>query len=288
MLAPAVIFMLVFAYTPLLGWLIAFKQYQIGWGIWEAKWQGFKQFVFFFSQTQDYAYLLRNTLAMNIMTIVADISLGLLLALLLNELKSGAFMKFIQTVSFFPFFISWVIVYSAAYIFLSSSSGLVNEILVNSGIVHSGLNFLGDKKYSWMLIVSLEAWKTAGYFCIIFIASISGIPPEQYEAAEIDGASRFAKARHVTLPNLMPTVIVLLILNSGWILNSNFEEFFVFTNATNWETMEVFDMYVYKFGLKNLNFPYATAVGIVKTVASLCIIITVNAWSKRVNGKSIF
>jgi putative aldouronate transport system permease protein len=288
MLLPALLFVLVFAYVPLLGWLIAFKNYQVGLSIWGAEWTGFEQFLLFFSQSNDYIYLLRNTLAMNIMNIIVNLSCGLIFALLLSEIRSQLFMKVMQTVSFFPFFVSWVIIYSIASAFLSSSSGLINELLVDWGVIENGINFLGDKKFSWPLIVSLEAWRTVGYVSIIFIASISSIPAEQYEAAEIDGASRFGKVWNVTIPNLMPTMVVLLILNSGWILSSNFEQYFMFTNSMNWETMEVLDMYVYKFGLKQLNFPYATAVGIVKTIASIFIIIMVNNFSKRVTGKSIF
>lgn len=288
MLVPAFLLVFVFNYVPLLGWLIAFKNYQIGLTIWSAEWTGFEQFKLFFSQSNDYIYLLRNTLAMNIMNIIVNLSCGLIFALLLSEIRSKFFTKMMQTVSFFPFFVSWVIIYSIAHAFLSSSSGLVNEMLVSWGIIDEGLNILGDKKYSWGLIVGLEAWRTVGYISIIFIAAISSIPSEQYEAADIDGASRFGKVWNVTIPNLMPTIVVLVILNSGWILSSNFEQYFMFTNPTNWETMEVLDMYVYKFGLKQLNFPYATAVGIVKTIASIIIIVSVNNFSKRVTGKSIF
>ncbi|WP_146762388.1 ABC transporter permease subunit [Paenibacillus contaminans] len=288
MLLPALLLVFVFSYVPLAGWMIAFKKYQVGLSVWDAKWSGFAQFKNFFMQSSDYVYLLRNTLAMNMMVIVANLSFGLLFALLLNEIRSRAFVKVIQTVSFFPFFISWVIVYSLTHALFAPTTGIVNDLLVGWGILDEGLNILGDKKYAWALIVGLEAWKSVGYISIIFIAAISAIPTDQYEAASIDGASRYAKIWHITIPNLLPTLVVLLILNSGWILNSNFEQYFMFTNPTNWEKMEVFDMYIYKFGLKQLNFPYSTAVGIVKSVVSIFIILAVNAFSRRVTGKGIF
>jgi putative aldouronate transport system permease protein len=288
MIAPAFLLVLVFSYIPLLGWMIAFKNYQVGLSIWNAEWSGWYQFKVFFSQSEDYIYLLRNTLVMNLGMIISNLGLGLIFAVLLNEIRSKFFMKAVQTVSFFPFFVSWVIIYSIAYAFMSSSTGILNELLVKVGVLSEGLDFIGDKKYSWGLAIGLEAWKSVGYCSIIFMAAISAIPSEQYEAADIDGASRFQKMMLITIPNLIPTLIVLMILNSGWILSSNFELFFMFTNPTNWENMEVFDMYIYKFGLRQLNFPYATAVGIIKTIVSIVILTLVNSVSKRATGKSIF
>jgi putative aldouronate transport system permease protein len=133
----------------------------------------------------------------------------------------------------------------------------------------------------------MNLWKSLGYNGVIFLAAISGISPDEYEAAEIDGANRWQKIRHVTVPNLMPTLTVLLIMNSGWILNSNFDMYFLFTNATNWPRMEVLDMYIYKYGLALGNYPYATAVGIMKTFVSIFILLVVNRLSKNITGRSI-
>jgi putative aldouronate transport system permease protein len=288
MLAPAFLLVLIFNYVPLVGWMLAFKRYQVGLGFWASEWVGLEQFKRFFMQSTDYVYLLQNTLSINFMMIITNLTLGLLFAILLNEIRRRFFVKIIQTVSFFPFFISWVIIYSIANTFLSSSSGLLNELLMKWGILSEGLNILGESKYAWPLVILLEAWKSVGYISIIFIAAISAIPGEQYEAADIDGATRVQKLKFITIPNLMPTFVVILILNSGWILNSNFELFYMFTNATNWEKMEVLDMYIYKFGLQQLNYSYASAVGIVKTIVSIAILLSVNAFSKKMTGKSIF
>lgn len=288
MLAPAVIAVLLFEYIPLAGWIMAFKRYQIGLNIWDAPWVGLDNFKLFFVQSKDYIYVLRNTLSMNLMSVAVNLSLGLIFAVLLNEIRIRFFVKTVQTVSFFPFFISYVITYSIANSFLAQNSGVLNQLMVKWGWIESGINFLGDPAYSWFLIVFLQAWKSIGYISIIFLAAISSIPTEQYEAADIDGASRFQKIRFITIPNLMPTLIVILIMNSGWVLNSNFELYFLFTNATNWERMEVLDMYIYKFGLKQLDYSYATAVGIMKTVVSIVLVFLTNALARKVTGRSVF
>lgn len=288
MLLPAFILTIIFAYIPLAGWIIAFKNYRVGFSIWDSQWTGLEQFKTFFIESSDFIYVIRNTVVMNASTIVINLLLALVFAILMKEIFHKKFAKTIQTVSFFPFFISWVITYAIIHSLFGSSSGAVNEALVKMGAIKEPLNIIGGKEYSWMLIIIMNAWKYLGYNSILFLASIAGIPSEEYEAAEIDGAGRFGKIRYITIPNLMPTLVVLLILNSGWILNSNFEQFYLFTNPTNWETMEVFDMYIYKFGLKLLNFPYATAVGIIKSIVSIGLLLGVNSICKKISDKAIF
>jgi len=287
MLAPAAILVFLFNYVTLFGWVIAFKDYRVGQNLWSGEWTGFKQFTAFLTQSSDYAYLIRNTLVMNFSMIIVNLAFAVAFAVLINELRSKAFARIVQTVSFFPFFISWVIVYSLAHALFAVSTGAVNETLVSAGWLERGINLLGDEKYAWGLIIFMSLWKTLGYNGVIFIAAISGISPDEYEAADIDGASRWQKIIYVTLPNLMPTFLVLLIMNSGWILNSNFDMYYLFTNATNWGKMEVLDMYIYKYGLQMGNYPYATAVGILKTAVSLLILIGVNQLSKRFSGRTI-
>ena len=143
------------------------------------------------------------------------------------------------------------------------------------------------RKYSWGVILFVNFWKSIGYNSVIFLAAISGIDQEQYEAASIDGASHMQKIIHITLPGLMPTLVMLLIMNSGWIFSSNFEEFNLFSNSVNWQTMEVLDVYVYRYGLKLLDYSYATAVGVIKTIASLIMFFLVNLVAKRINGRSL-
>jgi len=267
---------------------MAFSDYKVGTNLLSGSFVGFYHFVRLFSESSDYAYLIRNTLVMNVMTIVINLPLAAVIAILLKECVTKKGAKVVQSVSFFPYFISWVITYSLVLSLFSVNTGAVNAFLVEHGFVDKGINIMGSAKYSWGLIIILDAWKYTGYSCIIFLSTISGIPLEQYEAAELDGANRFQKIIHITAPNLIPTLCVLIILNSGYILSSNLEQFFIFTNGTNWETMEVLDMYIYKFGLKMLKFSYATAVGMVKSMISVLMIIAVNFLVKKLNNTSIF
>jgi len=288
MLAPAFLLTLLFCYSPLLGWYIAFSDYRVGDSIFAGRFTGFAQFQKLFAESKDILYLVRNTLIMNLGTIVINLPFAGILAILFKELpwKRGA--KIVQSVSFFPYFISWVITYSLLLSLFSVNSGAINMFLIRIGAIKRGINLLGSPAYSWGMMIALDAWKYTGYNCVIFLSTLSGIPLEQYEASELDGANRFQKVLYITVPYLLPTLCVLLIMNSGWVLSSNLEQYFIFTNSTNWETMEVLDMYIYKFGLKMLKFPYATAVGIVKSIISLLMICAVNATVKKLNDTSIF
>lgn len=287
MLLPALVLITLFAYAPLLGWVMAFKDYQLGMSIFSGSFTGLQQFKTFFIDASDAMYVIRNTICINFMTLAINLISACAFAVLLNEIKMSFLKRTIQSFSFFPFFISWVITYSVFNIFLSPESGVLNHVLVNAGMIGKGINFLGNPAYAWPVILFVSFWKYIGYNSIIFMASISGIDQEQYEAAEIDGAGRFGKIFFITLPGLIPTLVILLIINSGWIFTSNFEQYFLFTNSSNWERMEVLDVYIYKYGLKLLDFSYATAVGMVKTIASIGMLLVVNYTAKKLNGSSI-
>lgn len=288
MLAPAFILTLAFSYAPLGGWIIAFKKFQVGTSLFDGEWTGLLQFRRFFLDSNDFIYLIRNTLVINLASVIQNIVVAVILAVLLSEVKAKFVAKAVQTVTFFPFFISWVITYSVVWSLLSVRSGAINQYLVGAGILTKGINILGESRYAWPFMIYLNLWKYTGYNTIIFLAAISGIPHEEYEAAAIDGAGRFRRMWYVTIRNLIPTMAILIIMNSGWILNSNLEQFFIFTNATNWQRMEVLDMYIYKYGLKLLDYSYATAVGILKTVISLLLLTLVNMSSRKISGSSIF
>jgi putative aldouronate transport system permease protein len=287
MLLPAVALVFLFQYYTLSGWVIAFKNYQIGISMWKAPWIGLEQFKSFFAQSSEYLYVIRNTLVMNISVIFVNLFSGLAFAILINEIRNKKIAKFMQMISFFPYFISWVVIYSVLYSLFAASTGTINEALVNSGILKEGINLLGDQKYSWILIIGLQLWKYLGFNVIIFIASIVSISSDQYEAAELDGADRWGKIRFITLPNLVSTLVILLIMNVGWVLTSDFDLFYLMTNPTNWATMNTLDMFIYNYGLQLGNFPYATAVGIVKTFVSLFLVISANMVAKKITGKSI-
>lgn len=288
MLLPLLLAVVIFRYIPMTGWIMAFKNYQIGQNVWEAEWAGLEYFQEFFSSTGDALYVIRNTLVINVLSIAGNLILSCITAVLLNELILKKYKTIVQTASFFPFFVSWVIAYTLFSAFFSVNTGVVNNALVQTGILKEGLNLMGDPKYSWPLMILVNIWRSLGYNTVIFLSAITSIDTAQYEAAEIDGAGRMAKIRYITLPGVASTFVVLLILNSGWIFNVNFEQFFLFTNITNRPTMEVFDMYIYRYGLELLDFSYATAVGIVKTVVSIILLILVNGVSKKFAGKSVF
>lgn len=287
MLIPALILITIFSYVPLMGWAMAFKKYQLGMSIFSGEFTGLEQFKAFFIDVGDAWYVIRNTIAINLISLTVNLLSACIFAILINEIKANLFKRAIQSFSFFPFFVSWIITYSIFNSFLSVNSGVINEFLIDNHIIKNGLNFIGDPAYAWPLIIFVSFWKSIGYNSIIFLASISNIDQQLYESADIDGAGRFGKIFFITVPSLIPTLVILLIINSGWIFSSNFEEFFIFTNPTNWERMQVLDVYIYNYGLKLLDFSYATAVGIVKTLASITILIVVNTAAKKLNGKSL-
>ena len=289
MLLPTLVVLGVFVYRPVQFWVVAFKDFRVGrTTIWEADWHGFTAFREFFMDTGDAWPIFRNTLSINLSSLFINLTVAMVFAILLSEIRSSKVKSVVQTFSLLPFFVSWVITYAFFQVFFSVNTGLFNTFLMRMGLIDHGINLLGGPEYSLRLMIMANLWKSLGFNAVIFLATIAGIDQEQYEAANIDGAGRFAKIRHITLPSLMGTLSILLILNSGWLLNSNFEQFFQFTNPTNRPTMEVFDMYVYRFGLQLARFPYATAVGILRTIFSLVMLILTNSLYKKLTGNSIF
>lgn len=287
MMLPMLAAVTLFSYIPLSGWAMAFTDYQIGGSLFGGEFVGFRHFRYFFTQAADSFYVLRNTLVINLSSLAINLVSACAFAILLNEVRTSWLRRVVQSLSFFPFFISWVITYTLFNTFLSMQTGVLNVVMKDLGLIDAGINFLGDPDYSWGVIIFVGFWKSIGYNSVIFLAAISGIEQEQYEAASIDGATHMQKIRFITIPALAPTLAVLLIMNSGWIFNSNFEEFNLFSNSVNWQKMEVLDVYVYRYGLKMLDYSYATAVGVIKTAASLIMFFAVNIVAKRVNGRSL-
>ena len=288
MLAPLMILTIIFSYAPLTGWVMAFTDYYIGAPLFGNPWTGLKQFIRLGSYSNDLGKLLRNTVVINFVSVANNLFVALVLTMLLREVRWKIGAKAVQTVTFFPYFVSAIIAYSIINSLLSVNSGAINLALIRMGAIKRGYNILGDAKYSWALMIFVNLWKFTGYNCVLFTAAAAGIPMDQYESADIDGANRFQKAVYITLPSLLPTAAVLLIMNSGWILNSNLDMFMVFQNTTNMETMEVLDMYIYKYGLKLMDYSYATAAGIAKTVVSLVILVIVNRTVNKLSGTGLF
>lgn len=288
MLLPLLVLTIIFSYLPLAGWVMAFTDYHIGAPLFGNEWTGLRQFIRLGSYSDDLVRLLRNTVVINFVSVFNNLACALLLTLLLREVKWKFGAKAIQTVTFFPYFVSAVIAYAIINGLLSVNSGAINMALVRAGVVKRGINILGDSKYSWGLMIMVNLWKFTGYNCVLFMAAAAGIPMDQYESADIDGANRLQKAVYITLPSLLPTAAVLLIMNSGWVLNSSLDMFMVFQNTTNMETMEVLDMYIYKYGLKMMDYSYATAAGIAKTAVSLLLLVIVNKTVNKLSGTGIF
>lgn len=288
MLLPGLVALTLFVYVPLYGWTMAFWKYKPGFSYTGGAFVGLTYFKQFLIDMSDAGNVLRNTLAINFGSILINLVSSLFLALTINEIRIRRVKRLIQTVSFLPYFVSWVITYTVFYSFLAVENGVINQVLVKAGLVKQGIDFMGDKRYAWPVIWATGLWKYVGYNSVIFLSGIAGIDQELYEAAQIDGASRVGCIAHITIPNLARTFVVLLIMNSGYIFSSNFDQFYLFSNVGNLTALEVFDMYIYRYGLKLFNFSYATAVGIVKTVASLITLITVNMLSKRLGDVSLF
>lgn len=290
------LFLLVFKYIPMVGIIMGFKDYTITMGvkgIFTSEWVGLKHFNEFFS---DYNFwpLVRNTTMLSVLKLIFTFPMPILFAIMLNEVKSGKFKRFVQTASYLPHFVSWVIVSGLVVNFLSTDRGSVNNILMSTGIIKERIEFLSDPDYFWGLAVVTDIWKDMGWWAIIFLAAITGIDPCLYEAADIDGASRLKKIWHITLPGIKGTITVVLILAignlfGGGLSGSNFEQAFLLGNPMNSEKSEIIQTYVFEIGLSKGRYAYATAVGLIQSVISLILIFLSNFSLKKLSdGSSLF
>jgi len=252
---------------------------------------GFKWFTFLFENPAtraDIVRVLRNTLVMSGLGLATS-WLPIVFAIFLTEVKQGNLRKIIQTITTIPNFISWVLVYSFAFA-LFSTEGFINSILIDLGIIESGTNYLMSGKHIWLKMWAWGTWKGLGWSAIIYIAGITSIDQQLYEAATIDGAGRFRKMWHITVPGLMPTYFVLLLLSIAGILSNGMDQYYVFKNSANKDTIEVLDLYVYILGLGSGgsgNIPMATVVGMIKSLVSITLLFTANKISKLIRGESI-
>lgn len=289
------IFLLIFSYTPMFGILMAFKDYRISdgiKGIFTSEWVGFKYFNEFIHDYQ-FGNIVRNTLVLSFLKVIFAFPAPILFAIMLNEVKNMGFKRFVQTISYLPHFISWVVVVGVSYAFLSADVGMVNRALMESGLIDKPLNILTSPNYFWGFAVGSAIWKEMGWWTIIFLAAITGINPSLYEAAEIDGAGRLARIRHITLPGMKGTIVVVLVLTIGSILGgglvgSNFEQAYLFGNSINNPTSEIVQTYAFKVGLSDGRFSYAAAIDLIQSVISVILIFSSNYIAKRVSGSSLF
>jgi len=286
MALPAVVWMIVFNYIPMYGIIIAFKQYRIIKPISAAPWVGLAHFKELFSEG-DFAMVMKNTLGMGFLRLFVGFPLPILFALFLNELGNIRFKKAVQTISYLPHFLSWVVLGGIMMNWLGDV-GIFNEILLKLGIIDKARFFLAEPESFWGIVVISDIWKELGWGAIIYLAAMAGISPALYEAATVDGANRWHKMLHITLPSIMPTISILLILAISGILTTNFDQILVLRNAANQTASDVIDIFVYRVGFRMNRFSYAQAISLFKSVVALILLLGANQFSKKTQGHSLF
>lgn len=281
-----VVYGFVFCYLPLAGWIMAFQNYKPKDGLFGSQFVGLAKFQQLFSD-DTFLGVIRNTLAMGVLNLVTTFVMAILFAILLNEVRTIWWKKTIQTISYLPHFLSWIIVTGILHDALSTS-GIVNEIMVNLGIFETELNFFAYPKYFWGIVAFANVWKETGWNAIIYLAAITSIDPSLYEAASIDGAGRFAKIWNITLPGIRSTIMILLLMNVGNVLNAGFEVQYLLGNGLVQNVSQTIDIYVLKWGISQGDYAIGTAAGIFKSVVSIALIVAANMFAKRTGDDSLF
>jgi len=282
--APVVLFYILFSYVPMHGAIIAFKDFRPAMGIWGSPWVGFDHFVRFFNGPFVFR-LIRNTFVLNIQMLVFGFPAPIILALLMNEMRNKFFKRSVQTITYMPHFISVIVVVGIIMDF-SLSTGAINDIVVFFG--GSRRNLMSDPNLFRPMYVISEIWQSAGWGTIVYLAALAGIDEQLYEAAMIDGAGRFRRLINITLPGILPTVVILFILRMGSMMSIGFEKILLMYNPATYETADVISTYVYRMGILQTNFSFATAVGLFNSVINFTLIIVANAVSRRVNETSLW
>jgi putative aldouronate transport system permease protein len=284
-IAPAVAYILIFKYVPMVGAQIAFRDYSPTQGIWGSEWVGLREFSRFIN-SPNFWILIRNTLSISVLFLTIGFISPITLALALNEVRTGAFKKTVQMVTYAPHFISTVVMSAMIIIFLNPRIGFIGKgVDVFTGKMTDLMGISGAFKYVY---VFSDIWQHAGYAAIIYMAALSGISPALYEAAKIDGASRLQKIRHIDFPGILPTVTILLILQAGEIMNVGFEKVYLLQNPLNLPASEIIATYVYKIGIINASFSFGAAVGLFNSVINFALLITVNSVARRVTEHSLW
>lgn len=284
---PFVIYILVFNYAPLAGWIIAFQNYRPGFSFFEQEWVGLANFRLLFA---DPAFLrvIRNTLAMGIINLSLGFFFSIGFAVLLNEVRSRHVKKVVQTVSYLPHFLSWIIVTGIILDVLSPETGIINQLLMSFNLIDRPINFLSDPKYFWWIVGFSNVWKSTGWGSIIYLSAMAAINDELYEAAEMDGANRLRKIWHITLPGIKPTIFILLLINIGGVLNAGFEVQYLLGNGLVQEVSQTIDIFVLKYGISLNNYSFATAAGIFNSFVSIILITSGNKLAKLADEESLF
>ncbi|WP_245600092.1 ABC transporter permease [Paenibacillus harenae] len=290
MLWPAIIIIVIFDFIPMSGLLMAFKAYDpiSGFkGIFTSQWNNFENFMTIFRNFEFWP-MVRNTLGINLLGSLIGIPVTLIFALLLNEIQNAKFKSFVQTVTYLPHFLSWVIFGGLFITLLNPDGGIVNFLLLKLGLIDEAILFLGEPKYFWGIAIGTNLLKEIGWGAILYLAAMAGIDQSLYEAAAIDGASRLKRMLHITLPGILPTVMILVIFAISGMLNNNFTQIYVLQNSLNMPTSQVIDTYVYRTGLGQFQFASATAIGLMKSVFALALLLGANHLSKKLTKSGLF
>lgn len=282
---PFIVFVFAFSYVPLFGWILAFVNYKPGLKMWDCDFSGLYYFKLIFQDWYKMASVLKNTLVMSFLGLICA-PLPAIFAIFLSELPSVRFKKMVQTLTTIPNFISWVIIYALAYA-LFSTEGVVNQMLLNAGVIEKAGNVLGNSDVTWIFQTALNVWKSLGWNAIIYFAAIAGIDSELYDAASVDGAGRFQRILHITVPGISSTFFVLLLLQVSNLLALGIDQYLAFYNSMVADKILVLDLYVYRLGLITQDYSYATAVGIFKSLISIILLFSVNGLSKKLRGESL-
>lgn len=285
LLLPGLLYFILFKYVPMGGLVIAFKDYSPFLGIWGSKWVGLEQFRKFFS-TPDFWRLFRNTLGISLLQLVLYFPAPIILSLFLNEVRHAGYKRTIQTLIYIPHFVSWVIVASLTYQLFNVSDGVINMLI--KAVTGETIDILSKSSTFWGLIVGQDIWRETGYGTIIYLAALAGVDQEMYEAARVDGAGRWRLMWHITLPAIKGTIIMMLILRVGGLLNTGYEQIFLMRNDLNIEMADVFDTYIYTRGIKNGQYSFSAAAGMFKSVVGMIMVLGSDRISKACGESGIY
>jgi len=285
MILPALIYVIVFRYLPMYGVQIAFKDFRTSLGIWDSPWVGFRHFIKFLNYPEFWR-ILKNTLTISVYQLVVGFPIPIILAIMINEIKGTTFKKTVQMVTYAPHFISMVVLCGMLTLFLNRDMGIINHLV--SFLGGSRTDYLSDPRWFKTLYVLSEVWQNAGWGTIIYLAALSGVDVQVIESARMDGANRFQKIRYVDFPSIVPTMVILLIMNVGNILSVGFEKVLLLQNSLNMESSDIIATYVYRIGLLGGQFSYTAAIGLFNNIINLILLITVNQISRKLSETSLW
>lgn len=280
-----VLYFVIFHYIPMYGVQIAFKDFKASEGIWGSAWVGFKHFKRFFASSQFWT-LIKNTLGLSLLQILLGFPIPILLAIMLNQVKNQKFRKFAQSILYCPHFISIVVLAGMLYIFLSPRNGIVNTIIKMLG--GEAIFFLGEAKYFKLTFVISGIWQNAGWSAIIYIAVLAGISPDLYEAAQMDGANKWQRIRHIDIPGIMPTIVMMLIMEIGKVMSLGFQKAYLLQNAQNLAASEIISTYIYKVGMLDAQYSYSAAINLFNNVINIILLVTFNKLAKKLTDNSLW